>query len=95
MGAKLQAGLGPRLQCLGQGKSGSFPSVTLEVSSSLGTEEGSSYCHGLEKPLGWIGSQGKLVEVGWAPNGQGRSETRKPWRSGSRSCQRTIELYGD
>lgn len=51
--------------------------MTLEVSSSLGTQEGSSHCHGLEKPLGWIGSQGKLVEVGWALNGWGRSETKK------------------
>lgn len=74
----MQARLGPRLQGLGQGKSGNFPrSVTLKLSSS---QKG-----GRLQSLQWAekyrstGSQGKSVVAGWAPSGLGRSETRKPW----------------
>jgi len=94
-GAKLQAGLGPRLQGLGQGKSGNFPrSVTLKLSSSLRREESCSCCSGLEN-IGALDPRGSLWWWGRLPVVWTEERQESPGRSESGSCWRTMEMYSD
>lgn len=91
----MQARLGPRLQGLGQGKSGNFPrSVTLKLSSSLRREEGCSRCSGL-KNIGALDPRGSLWWRGGLPVVWAEVRQESPGRSESGSCWRTIETYGD
>ena len=91
----MQAGLGARLQGLGQGKSGNFPrSVTLKLSSSLRREESCSRCSGLEN-IGALDPRGSLWWWGRLPVVWTEERQESPGRSESGSCWRTKEMYGD